>query len=631
MACTDCDNSNISLTGSWFPGNPCENNDCGGASTNASCVIYNGPTLSCSGIETLDNVEAALQKIDEQICAISGDYSTYNMNCLPTWWEAAITNQATFVDAITKFACEIRDNLATFIGVVYVCNQEILDDRLKALEVPGITCSFASVVSTDTLQQVLGKYCTKFGDIEASLNLSSVTWNNCLTISGNPITVASGFQLISDQICSLYALIAGGGILPTFNNTLSCIGGGSSDSLLTTITLIKNRLCLSPTLNMDNIVWGCFTEEATFEDVIIKMVSTLGTLSANFVQFNAGDFILTPLDATNPCGGNMVSLAASLNADRFVAVNALDTSPGTLNTKLSGSSSILLTTVSNSFINITVADTNYGDIIVTGTGASWAINPNVVSFAKIQDVSSGSILGRSSIGTGDIEQLSLGSNMSLSAGILNTVGRTLIGITKFTASGTWFKPTGCNAIVVEIVGAGGGGGGANTVANLQSGAGGGGASGSYLKLFITSGLGATETVGVGIGGGSVSTGTASSGTSSSFGSHGTADGGLGGDSMIGGTSSSVTAGGQSNAYSVASPGTMLIGSRGSHGHHGIRLSGTVAYSGVGGSSVVGGSSGGGFLGPGAGGIGTFLLGTGSTTAVTGWAGSNGIVIVYEYS
>src|SRR3546814_1486299 len=49
-----------------------------------------------------------------------------------------------------------------------------------------------------------------------------------------------------------------------------------------------------------------------------------------------------------------------------------------------------------------------------------------------------------------------------------------------TSSGTWTKPTGCRAALVEEVGSGGGGGGSDS-ANRT---GGGGAAGGYVRKMI---------------------------------------------------------------------------------------------------------------------------------------------------
>jgi len=633
MSCQDCNNSSISLTGSWYPGSPCsENTECGGTSYNAQCVYYNGPNLPCSGVNTLDSLEYALQKIDEQICAISGDYSTYNMNCLNTWYGSTISTQAEFVDAITGYACAIATNLSTFINTTYTANQATLDDRISSLELPDITCVSASVTDADDLQTVLAKYCSKFEDIDDKLSISGITWNSCLTVVGTPTTIAQGFQLLADQICDVYDLVGAGGILPTFNNSLSCISGTSNDTLVETIELIKTRLCETPTYDFSLISWGCWgTQPASFQEFIAKTVSYLNSLNSVKYQFDNSDFTLTAVDPMNPCDGQVVSLATPLNVDRFVASNASDLSPSTLVDKLTSVGSISLDDSSNTDISIDVTDKDYGDITVTGSGNTWTIDNDAVTFAKMQNISTSTLLGRSTAGTGDVEQVSIGGNLVLSGGVLSVPGKTLIGVTKFSSSGTWTKPANCTAVLTYVVAAGGGGAGALSDA-AESAVGSGGGAGGYSINYITTGLGSTETVVVGIGGDPGNLGNSwagQPGTNSSFGSHVTAYGGLGGETLASGTSIAKADGGLGGAPSISS-GTTIITSSGECGNEAIRFSASVGTFAKGGSSIFGSSYNGGVTGIGAGGYGNVEYNAVSGGA-EGYEGGDGYVIVYEYS
>lgn len=54
----------------------------------------------------------------------------------------------------------------------------------------------------------------------------------------------------------------------------------------------------------------------------------------------------------------------------------------------------------------TVADGDYGDITVSSSGATWTIDPGVVTYSKMQDVSAtDKILGRSTAGAGVVEEI----------------------------------------------------------------------------------------------------------------------------------------------------------------------------------------------------------------------------------
>jgi hypothetical protein len=99
----------------------------------------------------------------------------------------------------------------------------------------------------------------------------------------------------------------------------------------------------------------------------------------------------------------------------------------------------------------------------------------------------------------------------------------------FTSSGTYTKPSGITKIKVIVTGGGGGGGSGSSNYNSSSG---GGAGGTAIK-FITSGIGATETVTIGLGGNGGASGSSgvygTAGGTSSFGSHASATGGFAGN------------------------------------------------------------------------------------------------------
>jgi hypothetical protein len=70
-----------------------------------------------------------------------------------------------------------------------------------------------------------------------------------------------------------------------------------------------------------------------------------------------------------------------------------------------------------------ISDGDKGDITVGSSGTTWTIDNDAVSYAKIQNVSATSrLLGRASSGSGDIEEITIGSGLSLSGTTLSASG-----------------------------------------------------------------------------------------------------------------------------------------------------------------------------------------------------------------
>lgn len=353
MACTNC----IQTTGFITGFNPASCTSLPSCYQNASCIVYTGPALNCSGILTNDSLDIMLQKIDPLLCAATGDYSTYNTFCL-----APIATQKEFVESISNFVCVLRNDFNTFTGTTFPAYQTSVTAAISAVNHPGITCTAASVVNTDTIPAVLNKYCTAITNINSSIDLSSVTWGSCYVVSPTPTTVFQGFNTLISQICLLKNQVGTGGALPTFNNSTNCLAGTTDDSLITTINSITARLCSTGTINTTTLTWGCIAQPSgaqNLQGTIQNILTQLTTVTQAEPMVWSADFTVTNVDNGNLCLGKNIALATPSTQDRFVASTTSDTSPGVLQSKLTAGTDISLD-----------FSTTPGQVIINNTGGA---------------------------------------------------------------------------------------------------------------------------------------------------------------------------------------------------------------------------------------------------------------------
>jgi len=246
-------------------------------------------------------------------------------------------------------------------------------------------------------------------------------------------------------------------------------------------------------------------------------------------------------------------------------------------------------------------------------------------------------------GTGISVTNSGGGITIANTGITSLPVGTLLGITRFTSSGTYTRNTAATTVIFDVLGAGGGSGGVNDAlgAGNWNTVGGGGA-GNRIQCSLTStqvGTSATVTIGA-------------AGTAGASGSN---NGGTGGNTTVACTVGTITANGGAGSPTSAnlggsftfnsgglggavgtSQGTSLLNVPGQGGAVGMSGGVTSAgFSGKGGDTAFG-SGGPGITSTAAGTAGTgFGAGAGggliNGSSTAGAAGSAGVVFIYEYS
>jgi Repeat of unknown function (DUF5907) len=243
-----------------------------------------------------------------------------------------------------------------------------------------------------------------------------------------------------------------------------------------------------------NVEEGTGTQATALLDVFTSTLKGLAPLSGggttNFLRAD-GTW------ATPPGGGGGLSDAFQIITDGTTPSSAVGA--GTF--KLRTTSPLTVATQNNDATHgdnalFGLANGDRGDITLIGAtpGTTWTIDNDVVTYAKMQNVSAASrLIGRGSAGgLGDPEEITLGTGLSMTGTTLAATASAPATPTRqiFTSgSGTYTTPANCRWIEVELVGGGGGGGGGSntggtggtggntTFSTLAGGGGGGGGAG----------------------------------------------------------------------------------------------------------------------------------------------------------
>jgi hypothetical protein len=87
-----------------------------------------------------------------------------------------------------------------------------------------------------------------------------------------------------------------------------------------------------------------------------------------------------------------------------------------------------------------VTDGDKGDITVTSSGATWTIDNQAVTLAKMQHIATAKLLGRHASGSGDVQQIGLAGGLQCQGSNLTIDGASITGITASQVGA--LEPTG---------------------------------------------------------------------------------------------------------------------------------------------------------------------------------------------
>ena len=291
----------------------------------ASYIIYTGQSTPNIPITPGQDLQTILGHIDTAIATHNAapDYTSYNLHCLRPTYTIATTQQ--FAESITDFLCTFNASYTTFSGTTYPAAISTLTTAINGLQNPALTYAPFSITSADGINTVWSKVFTGLTAMTTSIDPYTANWS---TLSITPShSVVTTWNNVITYLSGLATTIAGKqATIGTFDNSSNCLGGGSTDSITTTINLLRTYVCTLTGFNSGSITWGCVSSTSTLTGAINNIISKLSSVSNTYLSG-----VGTGLSSTSAgsCNGYTASIDTTWTGLYKAAVNSSDASGGT--------------------------------------------------------------------------------------------------------------------------------------------------------------------------------------------------------------------------------------------------------------------------------------------------------------
>lgn len=412
----------------------------------SGCIIYDGDDIPCLSIVKTENLNEILEHLKDVICTLSPtSYEDFNYDCFSA---VGITTEQEFVEFISSLLCEVIGaqvpggitSLSTLntaiqnnaININLVANSTVIScfqtlTGLSSTEnigtlllaVQTLICSLNTRV---TALEISGGLDLTAADSQTIDFTTSGTLNHTLT--GSVKRSATANNAITEQADGLHVLSPV--ITPIDTNEINLtVSGTHSHNLQANIKLSSLTFANILTIEADGLLARQINIDAqdstTIDFTNIGTTSFTGSVKIDpnvsnvLIATGSGLFV----DGSSfTLGNNSVTNSILRDSSAYSIIGRTSGTVGDPADIIAGSDTVLRRSGSGNL--------DFGTIVTNNIGADQ------VTFDKVQNISSSRLLGRTSGGSGDIEQITVGVGLTLASGSLTADLTSLITESSYT-------------------------------------------------------------------------------------------------------------------------------------------------------------------------------------------------------